>query len=177
MSRVRCGERMPKGLKSTSSLIQIGATVTESAPGTFTSQKVDLQLNPLDNEVFVVQAIDLDGKTPELIAATRTECKLSVSTTERTSVGSIANSNVMAQLATVIEEAGGAAILNAKHAGEVPSTVLEYVAIIATNDFYVNIQGVNNASSMSGNVRLYGYRARADASTYAALVQSEVLTN
>lgn len=167
---------MPRGLKETSSLIQIGASITESAPNTFTSSKVDLQLNPLDNEVFVVQAIDLDAKTPDLIAATRTQCKLSVSATERTSVGSLANSNVMAQLATVIEEGAAGAILNSKVAGETPATVLEYVYIIATNDFYLNIEGVNNASSMSGFARLYGYRAKADASTYAALVQSEVLT-
>jgi hypothetical protein len=167
---------MPKGLKETSSIIMIGASATESAPSTFTSAQVDLQLNPLDNEVFVVYAVDMDGKTPELIPATRTETKLSISTTRRTSVGSIADSNVMAQLQTVVEEAGGAAVLNAKHAGETPATVLDYVAIIATNDFFVNIQGVNNTATVSGNVRLYGVRARADSSIYAALVQSELLS-
>ena len=87
---------MPKGLKETSSIIMIGATATESAAGTFTSARVDLQLNPLDNEVFVVYSVDLDGKTPELIPATNTQNKLSVSTTQRTSVGSIADSNVIA---------------------------------------------------------------------------------
>lgn len=167
---------MPKGLKETSSLIQIGASATESAPNVFTSARVDLQLNPLDNEVFIVYAIDMDGKTPELIAGLRTETKLSVSTTQRTSVGSIADNNVLAQLQTVVEEVGGAAILNAKHAGETPPAMLDYIGIIATNDFFVNVQGVNNTASTSGNVRLYGVRARADASIYAALVQSEVLT-
>jgi len=167
---------MPKGLKETSSIIMIGASATESAPGTFTSQRVDLQLNPLDNEVFVVYAIDMDGKTPELIPATRTETKLSVSSTQRTSVGSIADSNVLAQLQTVVEEAGGGAVLNAKHAGETPPAMLEYIAIIATNDFFVNVQGVNNLATVSGNVRLYGVRARADSSIYAALVQSELLS-
>ena len=52
---------MPKGLKETSSLIAISAKVTETAANTFTSQRVDLQLNPLDNEVFIVYAIDLDA--------------------------------------------------------------------------------------------------------------------
>ena len=63
---------MPKGLKETSSIIMIGASASETAPGAFTSSQVDLQLNPLDNEVFVVYAIDMDGKTPELIPGTRT---------------------------------------------------------------------------------------------------------
>jgi hypothetical protein len=167
---------MPKGLKETSSIIMIGATATESAAGTFTSARVDLQLNPLDNEVFVVYSVDLDGKTPELIPATNTQNKLSVSTTQRTSVGSIADSNVIAQLATVVQEAGGAAVLNSKMAGETPPAMLDYIGIIATNDFFVNIQGVNNVATMSGNVRLYGVRARADSSIYAALVQSELLS-
>jgi len=167
---------MPKGLKETSSIIQIGASVVESAPGTFTSSRVDLQLNPLDNEVFVVYAVDMDAKTPELIPATNTQNKLSISTTERTSVGSIADSNVLGQMATVVQEAGGAAVLNAKQPGETPPAMLPYIGIIATNDFFVNIQGVNNTTTMSGFVRLYGVRARADANIYAALVQSELLS-
>ena len=51
---------MPRGLKETSSLITISARVDETAANTFTAQKIDLQLNPLDNEVFIVYSIDLD---------------------------------------------------------------------------------------------------------------------
>ena len=69
---------MPKGLKETSSLIAIGASVTESAAGTFTTQKVDLQLNPLDNEVFVVYAVDIDLEAPELIANAATLTRASI---------------------------------------------------------------------------------------------------
>ena len=63
---------MPKGLKETSSLITIGFSVSETAPNTFQQGRVDLQLNPLDNEVFVVQAINLDPEAPDAIAATNT---------------------------------------------------------------------------------------------------------
>ena len=167
---------MPAGLKATSSLIMISSNVTESAPGVFTSEKVDLQLNPLDNEVFVVQAIDIDTKVPELIAATRTESKLSVSSTERTSVGSLANSNVMAQVQIVTQEGAAGAVTNTKVAGETPMAALDYVFILATNDFYLNTQGVNNTATIGGSARLYGYRAKADSATYAALVQSEILS-
>ena len=167
---------MPTGLKETSSIIMIGASVTESAPNTFTDQRVDLQLNPLDNEVFIVYSVDLDARTPDLVAGARIDVKLSVSTTERTSVGSIADTNVMAQLATVVEEAGGAAVLNSKMAGETPPAALDYIGIIATNDFFVNIEGTNNVNAASGFVRLYGVRATASSSIYAALVQSELLS-
>ena len=39
-----------------------------------------------------------------------------------------------------------------------------------------NIQGSNNTSAKEMQARVYGVRARADASVYAALVQSEVLS-
>jgi len=57
-----------------------------------------------------------------------------------------------------------------------PSTQLAYLGIIATNDFHLNIQGTNNTAVLFANARLYGFRARADASIYAALVQSELLS-
>ena len=55
---------MPKGLKETSSLIEIGFSLAESAANTFTEGRVDLQLNPLDNEVMVVYSINLDLQSP-----------------------------------------------------------------------------------------------------------------
>lgn len=65
-----------KGLTQTSSLIQISATVSETAPNTFTSAQVDLQLNPLDREVFVVQGVDLDLFPPDLVANLKTQSSL-----------------------------------------------------------------------------------------------------
>jgi ABC-type uncharacterized transport system permease subunit len=60
---------------------------------------------------------------------------------------------------------------------ETPPAALDYVGIIATNDFFLQVVGVNNAAAKSMGVKVYGYRARAEASTYAALVQSEVLSS
>ena len=103
---------MPKGIKETSGLITISADITESAANTFTDARVDLQLNPLDNEVFVVYGIDLDVSAPELIAGTTTDSRLSVSTTERTTVGGIGTSNVLAHSRITTQELGGAAVTN-----------------------------------------------------------------
>lgn len=169
---------MPKGLKETSSLIAIGATVTESAAGTFTSKKVDLQLNPLDNEVFVVYAVDIDLEAPELIANTTTLTKASISTTERTTTGGIADSNVLAASRIETQDNGGTSAVSNEYASDSsPATQLEYLGIIATNDFYLNILGsAGHAAAKTMQARVYGVRARADASIYAALVQSEVLS-
>ena len=168
---------MPKGLKSTSSIIQISGEISETAASTFTSEKVDLQLNPVDNEVFVVLSVNLDVSAPDMKTDAVTATNFSLSATERTSVGSLADSNVIAHKRVQISNVGDtAAVLDEHIAGETPSALLDYVYIIATNDFYANIQGTLNANAKKGIFRVYGYRAKADAATYAALVQSEVLS-
>ena len=169
---------MPKGLKQTSSLIVISEGAATSAPNTFTSEKVDLQLNPLDNEVFVVMGVDIDVGDPELIVGTNTVANMSISTTERTSVGGIGQSNVLAHSRIEIQNDGAALVVRGAYASDSgPSTQLAYLGIIATNDFYINTDGTGNVGNTTGNARLYGFRARADASIYAALVQSEVLSS
>lgn len=167
---------MVKGLKETSSIIQIGASVSESAANTFTTAKVDLQLNPLDNEVFVVYGVDIDLLDPNMVVGTDTVIQGSISTTERTSVGGISNTNVLAHTRISFSEQGGQYIRGSYASDSAPATQLPYLAIIATNDFFLNIQGTGNTAGRGMNARLYGVRARADASVYAALVQSELLS-
>ena len=169
---------MPKGLKQTSSLITISFEVEESAANTFTQSIVDLQLNPLDNEVFVVQAIDMDPSPCDALAGLNTACDTSLSTVSRTTVGSLADTNVLAVGERFIRAAGfvDGGVSFETISSSSPSTLLEYIGIIATNDFAIQVQGNNNNNTMSLKGKLYGYRARADAAIYAALVQSEVLS-
>jgi len=171
------GPIMPKGLKQTSSIIVISASVTESALNTFTSQQVDLQLNPLDNEVFVVYGLDLDVLDPNLVPAATTDIQMSLSTTSRTTVGNISDSNVMGNNRIQIQSVGGETVRSMFASDTVPTSQLDYIGIIATNDFFLNIKGSNNTAARAGNARLYGVRSKADASVYAALVQSELLSS
>lgn len=170
---------MPKGLKETSSLITIGFSVAETAPNTFTQASVDLQLNPLDNEVFIVYAIDLDLETPDAIAATNTAMSGALTTTSRTALPNLSDSACLAVKQTRIRAAGfvDGGVGFTTGSNESPATQLEYVGIIATNDFFVQIEGANNGINHSMSGKMYGVRARADASVYAALVQSEVLSS
>ena len=41
---------------------------------------------------------------------------------------------------------------------------------------FLNVEGTLNTDPKAANARVYGYRARADAAIYAALVQSEALS-
>lgn len=170
---------MPKGLKETSSLIEISFQTTESAANTFTQDRIDLQLNPLDNEVFIVYAANLDVFTPDAIAGTNTSVLASVTTTSQATVANLSVPNCIASANNSIRAAGfvDGGVAFQTSAGETPPTTLEYVGIIATNDFFVQVEGVNNGTARAVAGRLYGVRARADASIYAALVQSEVLSS
>ena len=165
-------------LKKTSSEVQISAGLSESAANTFTQLEVDLSLSPLDNEVFVVTAIDLDLQAPDAIAATDTDFTAYVSTTSQTATVGIDNSNVLTSSRKDIRAAGfvdGGVGFDQQGMTSPPGDT-GMIGVIATNNFFLGCQGNNNAVAKRANVRVYGYRARADAATYAALVQSEVLS-
>ena len=97
---------MPKGLKPTSSLIQISGSVGEETAGVFNSERIDLQLNALDNEVFVVQSIDLDVALPDNRTDTQTFATMTLSSTARTAVGSLTQPSTMAYLRREISNVG-----------------------------------------------------------------------
>lgn len=169
---------MPTGLKQSSSTVSIGFQVDETAANTFTQGSVDLNLSPLDREVFVVTSINLDPQTPDAIDATDTSVTMSLTTTSQTDVVNLSNANCLAISANVIRArdfaAGGVAFQTL--GAETPPAQLDYIGIIATNDFFVQVKGGNNNDAKQGSGKLYGYRAIASADIYAALVQSEVLS-
>ena len=168
-----------KGLKQTSQTIAIGFNVTESAANTFTEGSVDLNLDPLNNEVFVVTAINLDPLAPDAIAAADTQTNASLTTTSQTAVATLAEPNCIATANLDIRAAGfvDGGVAFTRRGLETPPATLDYVAIIATNDFFVQIKGTGNANAKRIDGKLYGYRAIASADIYAALVQSEVLSS
>ena len=169
---------MVKGLKQTSSTVAIGFSATETAPNTFQQTTVDLNLDPLNNEVFVVLAIDLNPTAPNAVAGTNSEVAASLCSTSQTAVQNLSNSNCMADsvLSIRMDPAAATGTGFSRIAQESPATILDYIGIIATNDFFVQVQGTNNTAARGVSGKMYGYRARADASIYAALVQSEVLS-
>ena len=166
-------------LKKTSSPITISGRVVETAANTFTQATIDLQLNPLDNEVFVVIAVDIDLSDPDALASLNTKTQGSLSNTSRSDTGNISNSNVFAAGIQAIRAAGFAdsGVGFSKVSPETPTAAnLDNIGILATDNFFAQIDGDNNLIPKTMNFKVYGYRAKADAATYAALVQSELLS-
>ena len=168
-----------KGLSQTSETIVIGFSVDESAANTFTQGQVDLQLNPLDNEVFVVTGINLDPFFPNAIAGVDTRVKTALTTTSRTTMPGLADSACLATSVNFIAAAGfvDGGIGFQQSSFDTPPGLVDYLGIIATNDFFIQVEGTANNVATGVNGKLYGYRAKASAATYAALVQSEVLSS
>lgn len=167
------------GFKKTSDLIAVSFGLTESGANTFTQEEIALQLDVLNNEIFVVLATDINVAAPDNVGGTSSDTRASVTSTSQTALATLASTNTIAeaQLAIRGDAAQPANSVSFQRAAEESYTgMLDYVALIATNNFFVQVQGTGNAGAKSVAGRVYGYRARADASTYAALVQSEVLS-
>lgn len=169
---------MPVGLKQSSSVVSIGFSVAETAANTFTQGSIDLNLSPLDREVFVVLAVNLDADFPDIDSSSPadTNVKAGLTTTSQTGIPSLSDTNCLARITNAIQNDGTNAVAFTTSALETPPATLEYIGIIATNDFFVQAEGRGNTNPKGVSGKLYGYRAVASADIYAALVQSEVLS-
>ena len=166
------------GFKKTSELIAISFNVTETAANTYTQDQIALQLDVLNNEIFVVLAADLDCFTPDAIPGTNTNVGSAISSTTQATLANLSGTNTIAVSQLDIRAAGfvDSGVGFSRAAQESYTGDLDYIALIATNNFFVGIQGEANAGAKQVNGRVWGYRAKADSATYAALVQSEVLS-
>lgn len=166
------------GFKKTSETISISGEVTETGANTFTQSEITLPLDPLNNEVFVVLAIDIDVGMPSNVAATPTQVSGSLATTSQTGVIGINNTRCLAKgIKAIAQGAGtvdGAAFTEVE--GNTPNANLDFIAIIATDNFFAQVEGAGNLAAKNMRFRMWGFRAKADSATYAALVQSELLS-
>ena len=166
------------GFKKTSDLIAISFGVSEPAPNIYTEEEIALQLDVLNNEIFVVLAVDLNPGVPSAVAGTDTNVRGAITTTSSKTMSNLSESNCLAVAQLDIRAAGFAdgGVSFSRMANESYTGDLDYIGLIATNNFFVALEGAGNTGPKVLNGRVYGYRAKADASTYAALVQSEVLS-
>ncbi len=191
---------MPTGLKSTSSPLQISSLIRTTAPSgsdLFLTKQIDLQLNPLDNEVFVVTGLKIDfvhgAQRVAIDTAGGFELaqRCSISKTELSAYRGIDSNSVVgaADINAYVDIKGSVAqppitvdqyVIQENGPMDAPPATQDYLDIIATNDYYLNFfvsDGYLLGADVGANVRVYGFRATASSSVYAALVQSEMLSS
>ena len=175
-------------LKSTSSPIVVSTSFQQAVANTFEVVPVDLQLNPLDQEVFVVTAVKIDFDTMPYQQAgaanltISTSYEVAVCKSRPAAIQTIGDSNCIAasQLFALTTNDGSGNPIDVtifeQNPMDAPPSQLEYLDIIATDNFFLALAGATALGTVQGAVRIFGYRAKADAATYAALVQSEMLS-
>ena len=166
------------GFKKTSETIAISFGLDELGANTFIQEEIALQLDILNNEIFVVLAADLDLTPPDALAGANTRVVASVTSTSQTATATLANSNCIVVARDSIQAGGfiDSGVAFSRNADSSYTGDVDYISLISTNNFFVQLEGGFNANAKSCTGRLWGYRAKADSATYAALVQSEVLS-
>ncbi len=174
-------------LKRTSDIVMVGDIIDIGAA--FAVNEIQLPLDILNREVFVVVGVDFKINTAT--ALSRIDCAGEiigqVSTTRPTQVSGLQNPNLLAAInytfnglydpAAVPPESQWGA--HEQLAGNTPPAQMDWVGIVATDNMFFaqDLDGsIGAGNTGSVQVRVYGYRAQADAATYAALVQSEALS-
>jgi len=166
------------GFKRTSEPLNIG-TALDLVDGTAASKSVTLPLSSLDREVFIVTDIQMDNEALPVPAAPGTSILLaSVNKTSENVLG-IDSPNCIGNIRRDVEATATAAVFQESFHPQESSTgqPADYLGIVATPNMVLAGSFTTSAGGAANRkvyVRVTGYRAKADADTYAALVTEEI---
>ena len=166
---------MASGLKRTSSDFFVSAKVIESAANTYTSSTITLPLNALDREVFVITGIIFDPATPSNLPATQCDSNLQLTRQVATNILRMSAFNLIGKSTETI--LGGAAefdFFSKTYGNQQIESGQDYVDVVATPNMFLGVLGNNNTGPLTSDIRVYGYRAKADSAVYSALIASEL---
>ncbi len=167
------------GLKIGSQPLNIGGQAVEAVANTFTTARVNLPLNTLERQVFVVTDMLFDSETPDNVAAGGSRVLAQCTKTQETAMLSINDPNVIGfQNQTIVSDGAGACCSFENtapgHEYSTGNPKTDYITVISTPDFFVSVQGTANVTTSSTSIRLRGFMAVATADVYAALVTEEL---
>jgi len=164
-------------IKQITSLVNIGGVVTESAVNTFTETTIGINLSPVDRQVFVITDIAFTSSEPQQVVGTSTFVKYQVTKVTQTGMVGANNPDLISASSKHLF-AGAAEFSWAETDFGSPQASTggrnDYLMILATEDAFISVLGDNNLATRTAAVRITGYFATADASTYQALVLSEL---
>ena len=168
---------MAKAYTVTSDPFFVNGSVTETAENAFTQTQISLPLDSLNREGVLVHAVYFSGQEPERILDATSQVKLQVTSTSQTGIVGANNANLIAsQQKTIV---GGTAEYSAltlidQIGSNLPYSMEDNLMIIATDDCFFGIQGVNQNNVKQAQMRMVCSRIRLSADAYAALVTNEL---
>jgi len=165
-------------IKQITSLVNIGGSVTQTVANAFTQAAIGINLSPVDRQVFVITDVAFTSSEPSMVPATQSTVSMQVTKTSQTQLLEANNPDLISRNQKHVF--GGVAEFSALETdfggGGQTSTGgrNDYLMILATEDAFISVVGVANLVISAAQCRITGYFATADASTYQALVLSEL---
>jgi len=164
-------------IKQITSLVNIGGSITESAASTFTEAQININLSPVDRQVFVITDVAFTSSEPSVVLGTSTAVTFQVTKTTQTGIITANNPDLVSRGSKHLFAGAGIMAWAETDFGTVQNTTgskNDYLMILATEDAFIGVLGAANPAVRSAECRITGYFATADASTYQALVLSEL---
>jgi len=173
------------GLKKTSALMNLGGVIDLVDGAAYAEQEVNLPLDALNREVYVVTDVSIDHEQFGFDAALGGTTSISAHIA-KTSQDAIIFVNDPTCVGTITARTiqGGAGNLGAgtyqvtmQPDEQSTGTRRDYLSIIATSNFFVGglfSTTTGGQPNRSVFVRLTGYRAQADLAVYSALIAEEI---
>jgi hypothetical protein len=173
-------------LKKASALMNLGGVVTLTDGGGFTQSRVNLPLDALNREVFVVTDIQLDYNPGLLFDAAvggTQEIAGQISMNTQVAMLGINDPDIIGRFGArtlqggVANPGAGTSLYHANPDETSSGTQLDHLSIVATPDFFVGgifATTTGGGPARSINIRLTGYRGIADVGTYSALIAQQI---
>ena len=160
--------------KYTSETFTVRGAVTETAANTFTETTINTNLDSLSREILVVLRADLDVAPPDGVPGTYTSTEMSLANESQTAVININNPDCIASAqAVIVSGAPGDSVPFTESMPEAANLSDSPLYLVASDDLFLGIKGLNNVNAKSGYMVLHCRRAKADSGTYAAILTSQ----
>lgn len=167
---------MPKAYKVTSDPFFVNGNVTESAVDTFTQTQISLPLDSLNREGILIHGVYFTSSEPNAIVGTNTSQRVQLTSTSKTGLVNANDANLVARQEKFIYS-GTAEFspITWDFIGQTsPYALDDNLMIVATDDVFLGIEGNQNATPRSAQVRVVCSRIQLSADAYAALVTNEL---
>ena len=172
-------------LKKTSALMNLGGTIDFVDGAAYAESEISLPLDTLSREVWVCTDVQVDHELLVFDAAPGGAQSIGIRVTKNTQTGLIeindpdCISSYSANLIqTTVANLGGGAFQQSKAPDEFSTGEgKDYLCIIATPNWFVGgtfSTTTGGAGNRAAFVRMTGYRATADTSTYSALIAEQL---
>ena len=168
---------MPKAYKITSDPFFINANVTEGGIDTFTQVQISAPLDSLNQEGLLIHSVYFSGDEPGRVPNANSQVRMQVTATSKTAIVGVNDANLISGQSKVIS--GGAAEFSGPHlidlvGSNAPYQETDNLGLVATDDLFFAIEGVNQTAPRAGAVRIVASRIKLESAAYAALVTNEL---